>query len=160
MTTKPEQDEYEIALTLSRSDPPDLHAAKSSLSKAHEKGDVRATYALATWYLHGNEVIEKNEKVGVSMLLDIEKSSIAEAIFDLAFAYDCGEFVDHDDLKAFSLYMRAALLGNREACSQVSQYYAEGVTVQHDPALADAWKARSEQEEQVISPPYRLWLDN
>ncbi|WP_158298751.1 tetratricopeptide repeat protein [Sphingomonas psychrotolerans] len=156
----PKQGEYRTALDLSRSDPQELYQARELLRKAHKNGDERATYALASWYLHGNDITEKNEEAGFAMLREIENSFIAEAIFDLAFAYDCGKCVEVDDLKAFSLYMRAALLGSQGACSQVSQYYSEGATIPHDPALAEAWQTRAEQEERAISPPYRLWLDD
>lgn len=152
-------DDYERALSFSRMVPPDLKSAKDFLLKAHDNGDARATYALATWSIYGNEVTEKDEKEGVNLLREIEDCCIAEAIFNLGFAYDTGRFVDQDDLKAFSLYMRAALLGDKEACNQVSQYYAEGRTVQHDLALAEAWRIRGEQDERLISPPYRVWLD-
>ncbi len=155
-----DHDDYQSALLHSRSDPPNLRKAYELLSGASERGDCRAVYALATWYLFGNEVVEKDEIRGVSMLETLRNSFVAEAIFDLAVSYDHGKHVEQDDEKAFSLYMRAALLGDKQSCSQVSQFYAEGALVEHDEELANAWRKRSEQDERDVSPPYRLWMDD
>lgn len=160
MSTSDNYDEYHSALILSRSTPPDIHAAYDLLTKAAENGDDRAIYAIATWHLFGNDIIEKNEERGVSMLLSLEKSNIAEALFDIAVSYDHGRHVERDTDKAFSFYMRSALLGDKSACDQISQFYAEGIVVQHDEFIANAWKMRSEQDEISISPPYRRWIDS
>jgi len=79
-------------------------------------------------------------------------------MFDLAVAYDLGKVVEQDDAKAFSYYMRAALLGDKEACRQISQFYVEGKVVPFDEELGEAWLKRSQQDETEISPPYRVRL--
>jgi TPR repeat protein len=151
--------EYTSALILSRAHPPKLNEAFELLTAASNKGDDRATYALATWYLFGNEVVDKDEERGVCMLIALHDSLVAEALFDLAVSYDLGRYVQQDDHKAFSFYMKAALLGDSDSCRQVSQFYAEGTVVGHDEALSKAWQMRSECDEREISPPYRLWID-
>ncbi|ALJ11564.1 tetratricopeptide repeat protein [Sphingopyxis macrogoltabida] len=149
---------YSKALAICRAPEADISEAYKLLSQASQEGDTRATYALSTWYLFGNEVVEKNEEYGVKLLKTLEKSNIAEAIFDLAVSYDYGKHVKKNNRKAMSLYMRAALLGDKASCEQVSQYYSEGKSVPYDKLLADAWKERAEQEENSISPSYRVWL--
>ena len=151
-------DAYARALAIGRDPSPDLLAAHDLLINASGSGDLRATYALATWYLHGNDAVSLDEKAGIRILKTLEKSNIPEALFDLAVSYDYGKHVKRNEEKAFSLYMRAALLGDSNACNQVGQFYAEGKFVDHDPKIARAWKLRSEQLESDISPPYRLWL--
>ncbi|MCI4590404.1 sel1 repeat family protein [Sphingobium sp. BYY-5] len=150
---------YEKALALSRSEEPKLREAYELLTKACAEGDMRADYALASWHLYGNDVVERDERKGVSILKSLEKSNIAEALFDLAVSYDYGKSVRRNRKRAFSLYMKSALLGDKSACDQVSQFYAEGKFVPYDKGLAQAWEARAQQSEESISPPYRLWID-
>lgn len=154
------QDDYSLALALSRTTPPKLQDAYTLLVSASNKGDDRATYALATWFLFGNDVVKKDEAIGVSMLNTLRNSFVAEALFDLAVSYDYGRHVEQDDYAAFSFYMRAALLGDTASCSQISQFYAEGIIVEPDDELSNAWRKRSEQNEREISPPYRLWIND
>ncbi|WP_439568603.1 tetratricopeptide repeat protein [Sphingopyxis sp.] len=151
-------DEYAKALDICRREKPDFLQAHDLLVEAKKMGDLRATYALATWYLNGNDFIERDEKKGVSLLKSLETSNIPEALFDLAVSYDYGKFVRKNQKKAFSLYMRAALLGDTASCDQLSQYYSEGKIVPYDMKLAEAWKLRSKQMQENISPPYRLKL--
>jgi TPR repeat protein len=158
MTPDEAHSSYGEALALCRAENPNLRKAHELLFKSSDAGDLRATYALATWYLFGNEVVERDEKRGVDLLKSLEHSNIAEAIFDLAVSYDYGKSVRKSTKKAFSLYMRAALLGDKGACDQIAQFYLEGKFVPHDKALAHAWRARAEQPEKSISPPFRLWV--
>lgn len=158
MTTS-SQDKYSLALDLSRTEG-NLYKVKSLLEEARDEGDLRATYAISTWYLNGNKIIEVDEDKGVGLLLGISSCNIAEANFDLGFAYDTGRVVEQDDMRAFSYYMKAGLLGDSEACSQVSQFYREGKVVPFDENLAAAWEERSKQDEVDISPPYRIWLSD
>ncbi|GGE98106.1 hypothetical protein GCM10011404_34060 [Sphingomonas prati] len=150
--------EYVAALALCDQAEPDLVQAHLLLKRAAEHGDDRAKYALATWYLHGNDAVEKNERLGVSMLKKLANSNVAEAVFDLAIAYDYGRQVRRNEKKAFSFYMRAALLGDRESCSQLAQFFKEGKIVDANPVVASAWERRAQEEERDISPPYRQWL--
>lgn len=149
---------YDNALAICRESEPNLSKAYALLTKASQEGDQRATYALATWHLFGNDAVKKNEKLGVDILKSLEYSNIAEAIFDLAVSYDHGKGVRKNSKKAFSLYMRAALLGDPCSCEQISQYYGEGKVVKFDRSLEDAWRKRAKQDKNSISPPYRVHL--
>lgn len=150
------RDKYLRALELS--DTPDYDTTETFhlLQAASEEGDCRAKYAIATWLLNGMPgAVEKDEAAGFKLLKQLEKSNIAEAILDLAVAYDLGKVVRRNEKRAFSLYMRAALLGDAQACEQISQFYEEGKIVLHDAKLRDAWSIRAQQVEASISPPYR-----
>jgi uncharacterized protein len=152
-------DLYSQALALGRQPSPDLAQVYVLLQASNDAGDARARYAIATWHLFGNSLIEKNEAYGVKLLKSLQTSNVAEAIFDLAVSYDLGRSVRRDARKAFSLYMQAALLGDREACLQIAQYYREGKHVLPSMSLYKAWLQRADQPEETISPPYRVWID-
>jgi TPR repeat protein len=94
----------------------------------------------------------------VKLLKSIEDSFIAESLFDLAVSYDLGVGVRTNDKRAFSLYMKAALLGHAESCQQISEYYREGKLVARDMSVAKAWKMRAACAEEDISPSYRVKL--
>lgn len=149
---------YEMALSLAKSTPADLKAAYEYLILASSNGDQRADYAIATWYLSGNEVVQRDEIRAFEILKSLERSNIAEACFDLAFSYDSGRGCRRNAGRAFSNYMKAGLLGDKEACQQIAQYYLEGVLVKYNKELFLTWKLRSEKSEQEISPAYRLRL--
>lgn len=150
---------FSRAMSICRSQSPDYGAARALLEKASEAGDARATYALATWYLFGGRTVRKNTKKGVEMLISIEASNIAEALFDLAIAYDWGRRVKKDLTKSFTLYMRSALLGHAEACEQVARIIAQGHVIKRDDHLVGDWMLRADEREDKISPSYRLWLE-
>lgn len=150
---------YREALAICRSERLETKRAYELLVAAVEAGNARAKYVLATWYLNGNEIVQKDQRYGVVLLKQIMDANIAEASFDLAVSYDYGWGVRRNTRLAFVHYMKAALLGDREACDQISQFYLEGNYVPHNAMLSKAWKLRSEQEEREISPPYRLWLE-
>lgn len=140
----------------------DGNVVMSLLQRASQEGDHRAKYAVATWLLSGQEgVVEKDVKAGVKLLKELEDGDLPEALFDLAVSYDYGWVSRRNAAKAFSLYMRAALLGDAEACRQMAGFYEEGKDVKHDRRLAEAWRKRAEtgeKGEKEISPPYRVWL--
>lgn len=158
MTLTDIMNDYDKALALCLRENPDLKSAYDLLVRCSEKGDPRATYALASWYLFGNEIVQKDEEHGILLIKTLENSNISEALFDLAVAYDYGKGVRKNSKRAFSLYMRAALLGDLSACDQIAQYYAEGKIVAADKRLSQAWALRSKQNEKDISPTYRISL--
>jgi uncharacterized protein len=151
-------DFYHEALAVARKDDHDSGTVYDLLLHAVEQGDTRAKYAIATWYLAGNACVPKDERRGVEILKELVNADIAEALFDLAYAYDLGRYVRKNARRAFSLYMRAALLGDQESCVQIAEFYREGRLVPHDMGLSRAWKRRSEERQEDISPPYRVWI--
>ena len=59
------------------------------LRESHRQGDVRATYALATWHIHGVN-LPRNRSAGIKLLGKASKGGIREAKYDLAHAYEMG----------------------------------------------------------------------
>ena len=158
MSESLESSVYEQALAMCEQEQPNTKGAYRLLVQASEEGDSRATYALATWYLFGNYAVPKDEHKAVHILKSLVDSNIAESLFDLAVSFDYGKGVRRNSKTAFSLYMRAAILGDSSSCDQISQFYSEGKVVPYDRKLSEAWKLRSLQSEIDISPPYRVWL--
>jgi uncharacterized protein len=82
------------------------------LIRADKRGDPRATYALATWWLHGKDIlVKKNLRKAVGLL---RKAADAhpDATFDLAVSYEKGRGVRKSQKMAAKLYLKAALLGD------------------------------------------------
>ena len=101
----------------------------SLLWQGHNRGDGRATYALATWYIHGT-LFQTNPRKGIGLLRIARKKGIREAIFDLAYSYEIGFGVTKSLAKAFDLYVEAAQKGDHQALSEVVRcvYYGVGTS--------------------------------
>ena len=151
-------DDYEKALEIADGNGGHLNLALELLNNASEAGDERARYALASWYLNGTKVVNKDEEKGRKLLKSLQQSLIAEANYDLGVMYDLGSGCRRNSKKAFEFYMKAALLGDCQACSQIAEFFRTGEVVQRSQVLAESWQKRSNQAEDTISPPYRLWL--
>lgn len=154
-----DEDLYILALEYMDKPNSDVKRVHGLLVEAADKGDDRAKYAIATWYLNGmKDIVACDKEKALSILENLEESNIPEALFDLAVFYDNGILVEEDEYRAFSLYFRAALLGSQRCCDQISQFYRAGSIVDPDDKLAAAWAARGSVSERFISPPYRVWL--
>jgi uncharacterized protein len=129
-----------------------------SLSKAEQEGDLRATYALSQCYRYGSFGTVIDLERAHKLTKQLENSNIAEAVFNLALDYDKGNFVRTNLKKAFSLYVVAGLLGDKESCEQVACFYRVGEVVPRNKVLEKAWRARARCDETLMSPPYRCWL--
>jgi len=154
-----DDDAYAAAIHLTKSSPLDESAIFDKLSIAADEGDCRALYALSTWYIHGFKNGKKDVRKGLKLLKRSAQSNIAEASFDLAYAYDSGLIESESGCEAFEYYMRAALLGDRASCEQISEYFRSGEIVPCSSLLSELWLQRSNHSEEDISSPARVWLD-
>ncbi len=125
---------------------------------AANEGDDRATYFIAACYRFGDWGVEIDKKRAHNMTKTLENSNIPVALYNLGADFDVGNVIKRNSKRAFSLYYRAALLGDKVACEEISKFYAVGEIVPKDLKLAKAWKKRAECDEKEISPPYRRWL--
>jgi uncharacterized protein len=149
---------YEKALLAADAVPCNDQEVQECLERALTEGDERAIYARAQCYRYGSFGTEKDLFKAHTLTKCLEKSNIAEAVFNLAFDYDTGNYVRKNVKRAFALYMVAGLLGDVGACLQVSRFYAHGEVVPQNKVLAKAWRQRSKCAEREISPLYRQWL--
>ncbi|ESK53606.1 tetratricopeptide repeat protein [Acinetobacter tjernbergiae] len=90
----------EKAKNIANQDNPDNEQAYKLLLNAYEKGSPEATYAIATWYLHGYYV-ERDLKLAFLFLKEAAGKSWPDALFDLAFSYEEGIYVKKNRKKLF-----------------------------------------------------------
>jgi TPR repeat protein len=98
------------------------------LQESHRQGDVRATYALATWHIHGVN-LPRNRSAGIKLLRKASKGGIREAKYDLAHAYEMGIGVAKSYKKALDLYIKAAQDGDLDSVTEVIRcvFYGKGI---------------------------------
>ena len=147
-----------MALAVADTTPDAGDTILNCLDRAVEAGDQRAKFARACCFVDGKYGSLIENKAANALFLQLEDSDIAEALFAAAYCYDVGDGVIENKLRAFSLYLKAAILGHKDANWQVSEFFREDVTVPHEEGLVEFFKARSELEERLISPPQRLQL--
>ncbi len=140
--------EYDRALRLAQARRekglPQTKAVYDLLLKADKSGDARATYALATWYLHGSEFTKRSIPRATALLKIAAAADIAAANFDLAVSYKKGIGVRKSESKAFELYVKAALLGDADSHLEVGRMYFHGLGIQRNRRLADIWIKKGE----------------
>ncbi|MCG7905021.1 MAG: sel1 repeat family protein [Candidatus Thiodiazotropha taylori] len=130
--------DYEEALRLVRLEKPDIKKVLALLNQAISEGDARASYALGTWYLHG-EYIEKDVDQALSLLMFAAASNVPDAIFDLAVCYEEGTGVEKSELSAFTNYMKGALLGDAQSYFEVGRCFYYGIGTNKNIEVANAW---------------------
>ncbi len=96
------------------------------LEDASREGSPEARYALGTFYLHG-KYLKKDGVRGVSLIKEAAEAGWRDAIFDLAVAYEVGEFLEKNEEKAFQNYMKAMILGDLSAAAAVGRCYYYGI---------------------------------
>lgn len=133
---------YTLALRTERETPSDQKKIMELLSRASEEGDDRATYAIATWYLHGKNV-KKDVNLAVKLLREAASSGNSSALFDLAYSYEAGIGVDRDQRTALLLYIESALNGDKQAVYEVSRCYWYGVGTKSDREMSNIWRQRA-----------------
>lgn len=139
-------DNYQKAMSLLLTHPNEYSKGFVLLSKALANGDIRATYALATWYLHGTYV-EKNIHKGTAMLKSAAEANIPAALFDLAVSYETGIGVSRSEVKAAQLYLRAALAGDIESFASVGRCLYYGIGFVKDRKQAAVWLEKAAESE-------------
>lgn len=135
---------YETALARANDCDEPLSDLASLLTAAHEAGDARATYALATWYLHGR-FFKKDMRKSIALLRKAAQNDVPDALFDLAVCYEKGAGVAKNPRKAIQLYLRAALHSEKQSVYEVARCYYYGIGVQQDRSIARVWQDRAEE---------------
>lgn len=118
---------YKKALDLSKRRG-NVERVAALLQESHRQGDVRATYALATWHIHGVN-LPRNRSTGIKLLRKASKGGIREAKYDLAHAYEMGIGVAKSHKKALDLYIKAAQDGDADSVAEVIRcvFYGKGI---------------------------------
>jgi TPR repeat protein len=137
--TKP----YRLALQEMRTPKPDKAKAFELLTEALNKNDPYAAYAIATWYLFGVHV-RKNYAKGVGLLEIAAEKNIPSALFDLAVSCETGKGIKVNKKRAYELYVRAALWGDKQATYEVGRCLCYGIGTPRNLRFADIWLYRAE----------------
>jgi uncharacterized protein len=113
------------------------------LVKSHKAGDRRATYALATWYIHGR-FFEVDAEKSFRMLRQAARAGIPEALFDLGQSYEVGFGVAKSLEKAAECYIESAFKSDMDAVYEVVRCVYWGIGLRRNKRLAylirDRWK--------------------
>ncbi len=137
-------DQYTVALEMMNAENPDKELVFYLLTDAHESRDPQATYALSTWYLHG-EYVDKDMAKAIALLSAAADQNVPSALYDLAVCYENGEGVESDSRESFQLYLKAALRGDEQSVYEVGRCYYYGFGIAEDRVLADIWLDRAEE---------------
>lgn len=135
---------YDTALRKMRGRNPRLEDVASLLEKAHRAGDKRATYALATWYLHGR-LYDTDPMKAVALLRDAADHDVPDALYDLAICFEQGHGVRRNPRKAVQFFLKAALNGELQSVYEVGRCYYHGIGVVADRTIARTWLDRARQ---------------
>lgn len=130
---------YDMALKAASRKRPDLVQISALLESAHDQGDRRATYALATWHMFGNEIQPRNLRKAVSLLKIAACADIASAHFDLAVSYETGQGVKKNEQAAYRHFLAAALNGDNDSFAEVGRCLYHGIGIARDRRAAEIW---------------------
>ena len=144
MSFKSPRSKYDRALQLAQETSEPTREAYDLLITTEKESDPRASYALATWYLHGSKFTAVNKKRAVQLLKKSAKGGVADAAHDLAVAYEKGDGVDKSPELAFESNVLAALLGDAQSFYEVGRMYFHGIGVAKNRRLAKYWLAKAE----------------
>jgi uncharacterized protein len=134
--------EYVEAERLTGEGSPDLGLVKRLLQEGAEKGCPSASYALATWFLHGKEnVVRQNRAKALKLLKFASYNGHPAACYDIAVSYETGIGIRQSLSRAFEYYTKAALLGDSQSFYEVGRMYYYGIGVKRDRRLSDVWMA-------------------
>lgn len=154
--TASERSIFRRAFQLTSQDESNYPLAARLLEQAHKEGDRRATYALATWYIHGRHFSIEARKA-FRLLKQSGEAGISEALFDLGNSYEVGFGTKKSPAKALECYIEAAARGDRQAAVEVCRCVFWGIGTQRNRKLAhlidDLVQSRirfPEQQEQAV----------
>lgn len=136
---------YDSALKLMKARSPNEKKALDLLRRAHDDGDVRASYAIGTWHLYGKGGLGKSPKRAVPFLEIASAAKLPQALFDLAVCCERGEGIRRDTKRAAKLYLAAALRGDSQSIFEVGRCYYAGIGFRKDRKMADVYFSRAEE---------------
>lgn len=130
-------DEYTEALHIMRAKGGDMEIASvvKLLRTARRKGDFWASYALGTWYFHG-EHFKTDKAKGFALMLEAADNFVPDACYDVAVSYELGDGVRKSRKSAVVYYLRAMMLGEKQSVTEVGRVFYWGIGVQRNRAIA------------------------
>lgn len=125
-------------------DPGALQAVRATCQAEADAGDAVALYELALFHLGLNGEWQPQE--AIPLIRDAATAGVPEAQYWLAWQYEAGPLLEHDQALALSWYQRAANANHRLAVARLASAYAGGeLGLARDPLKAAEYKAREAQ---------------
>ncbi len=121
---------------------PDYNRALALLEKSIRGGDMRAAYALGTWYLHGAH-LRRSLRRAVPLLRRAARAGVRSAHYDLAVCYETGTGTPKNVRLALRHYLMAALGGDSQAVRAVGRCYYHGIGCAADHEVGLLWTRRA-----------------
>jgi TPR repeat protein len=147
--------DYKAALAEMAKNEPQVKRATFLLRSSVRKGNASAAYALATWYLFGQEPCIKKDFIRAAQLLKLAAAAdLPEALYDLGVSYELGQGLKKNLKLAFRHYLRAALRGDGDAIFAVGRCLYWGIGVSADRGLAAIWYERAKQLGTYVDEDY------
>ena len=122
---------------------PDFRFSFELLTRASERGNSEAIYAIGTWYLHGT-FVKRAPKTAVEYFLKSIEGGHSNAYYDLAVCYETGVGIKKDYKKAFECYLNAALLGEKQSLYEIGRCYYYGIGIPKNIPIAEVWLKHAE----------------
>lgn len=107
------------------------------LEKADLGGAIDATYALGSWYFHG-ENVEQNIDKALELWLSASERGSSDASFELAVYYETNEGAKNLP-QAFYFYTKSALQGDIQSFYEVGRLYFYGIGCDKSQEIAQLW---------------------
>ncbi|MGD2093020.1 MAG: tetratricopeptide repeat protein [Candidatus Aminicenantes bacterium] len=138
------KDPFKMAYDEMMKDNPNEELAFSLFEQAHESGDPRATYAIATWYFVG-DYVKKDINKAVVLLKQSAKKKVPDAMYGLAISYEKGVGVKKGKKRAFDLYLKAALRNHHQSVEEVARCYWFGIGINSNKRVSRIWYERAKE---------------
>ena len=125
-------------------EPAALEGARRVCQAEADRGDADALYVLALFDLGLGGAWQPDH--AIPRIMDAAGRGVAEAQYWLAWQYEAGPLMPHDQALALDWYRRAANGDHRLAIARLAQAYETGeLGLPRDPLLAAEYKARQQQ---------------
>jgi TPR repeat protein len=105
---------YREALAEMRQGHPDVEKARALLEEAVHRGNPNAAYALG---------VKKNPKRAIELIESAANADVPDACYDLAVSYEKGVGVEINQERAFDLYVKAMLNGEKQSIYEVGRCF-------------------------------------
>lgn len=135
MTSAPEI--ADAASDLRSEDPDRVLRGVKTMEAQERQGDPTAAYAVGTWFLHGVHGYAQDEARAAPLLQYAADRGVPSALFDLGVLIETRRLGTRPRREAFSNYLAAALLGDRDAAQEVVRCVYHGIGAFADPRGAE-----------------------
>jgi uncharacterized protein len=119
----------------------ELRAMLDLFTRGVEVDNPNAQFELGTWLIWGvKPVLKANPRKGLALLKKAALAGVAEAALSVAICVRNGAGCKSDPQSALAWFLRAALLGSRDAMGELAKIYFNGLVVPKSLVVAKIWE--------------------